>query len=249
MSEYGEDGNGASGASDVGNAAHGVWGGLVRLLRENHRVVVVAVCVIAFVLLLEEVLEGEATRIDTMAYSFFVTYLRNDTLTPFMEQFSSLASPVELLVMLLLVAVFAPGKRPGLCAATNLVLVIVLNTVLKTLVQRSRPDGFRLVAETGFSFPSGHSMVAMAFFGLLAWMAWHYEDDRRHRMLWCVLFSLVIVMIGVSRIYLGVHYATDVIAGFCVSLAWLAIYTKVAAPLFFPQDSSPSTNELPPNKV
>ena len=99
--------------------------------------------------------------------------------------------------------------------------MLVLNVVLKQIVQRPRPDGFRLIAETGYSFPSGHSMVSMAFFGLLVWMIWVYEKDRLMRNVWCVLMGLVIVMVGVSRIYLGVHYASDVLAGFCVSLVWL----------------------------
>ena len=111
-------------------------------------------------------------------------------------------------------------------------LVFLLNQTLKAIVQRPRPDGFQLAVEQGFSFPSGHSMVAMAFFGLLVWMVWHYESDRATRIGCSAAFGLVIVLVGVSRIYLGVHYASDVLAGFCVSLAWLAIYTHVAAPLF-----------------
>ncbi len=128
-----------------------------------------------------------------------------------MESFSALATPVSLVVLLLAVAAFAPGKRPGMCCAVNLVLVVVINQVLKFIIQRPRPDGFRLATASGFSFPSGHSMVAMAFFGLLAWLVWKYEADRRLRRLYATGFALVIVMIGVSRIYLGVHYASDVL--------------------------------------
>lgn len=112
----------------------------------------------------------------------------------------------------------------------NLVLVVLLNVLLKELVQRPRPEDINLVVETGFSFPSGHSMVAMAFFGLLVWLVWHYERDRTLQLACCAGFSLIILLIGISRIYLGVHYASDVLAGFCISLAWLAMYTSVAAP-------------------
>lgn len=202
------------------------------LLRENRRVVIVAACAIVFLTLLEDVLEGDLIRLDEAAYVLIVEHLRADWLTPIMESISALASPVILMVMLLLIVAFAPGRRPGACCALNLALVVVLNQVLKFIVQRPRPEGFRLAAETGFSFPSGHSMVAMAFFGLLIWMVWRYERDRAVRIGCSVALAVLIVAVGVSRIYLGVHYASDVVAGFCASLAWLAFYTRVVAPLF-----------------
>ena len=202
-----------------------------RLVRENLRLVLAAVAACIFIWLLEEVGEGELTKLDTGAYLLFVQTLRQPWLTPYMESISELAQPVALLAMLLAVEAFAPGRRPGACAAVNLVCAVALNVLLKQLVQRPRPDGFRLIAETGYSFPSGHSMVAMAFYGLLAWMVWHYERDRFVRWLCVIGFGLVIALIVISRIYLGVHYASDVIAGFCVSLIWLALYTKLVVPL------------------
>lgn len=201
------------------------------LVRENLRLVLAAVAACIFIWLLEEVGEGELTKLDAGAYQLFVQTLRQPWLTPYMESISELAQPVVLLVMLLAVEAFAPGRRPGACAAVNLVCAVALNVLLKQLVQRPRPDGFRLIAETGYSFPSGHSMVAMAFYGLLAWMVWHYERDRFVRWLCVIGFGLVIALIGISRIYLGVHYASDVIAGFCVSLIWLVLYTKLVVPL------------------
>ena len=154
-----------------------------------------------------------------------------------MEAFTSLASVVVLAVLAAVIAALAPGKAPGWCVAVNLVCVVVLNTVLKAIVQRPRPDGFRLISETGYSFPSGHSMVSMAFFGLLIWMVWRYHRKDVMRIVWCVVFGLVIAMVGISRIYLGVHYASDVLAGFCVSLVWLIFYVKCVAPLFVAVDA------------
>lgn len=210
---------------------------LARLVVENKRVVILAVCAIVFVALLEDVLDGDLMRLDTAAYALIVERLRADWLTPLMEAISALATPVSLMVLLLVIVAFAPGKRPGACAAVNLVLVFLLNQTLKFIIQRPRPDGFQLAVEQGFSFPSGHSMVAMAFFGLLVWMVWRYEPDRATRIGCAIAFGVVIVLVGISRVYLGVHYASDVVAGFCVSLAWLAVYTRVAAPLFLGPDS------------
>lgn len=178
-------------------------------------------------------------RMDAAAHSLVVMHIRAAWLTPIMQSISDLAHPVVLVVMLLVIEVFAPGRRPGLCAAVNLVLATLLNLLLKTLIQRPRPEGYRLVAESGFSFPSGHSMVAMAFYGLLIWMVWRYEKDSLVRRLGVIGFGLVIVLVGLSRIYLGVHYASDVLAGFCASIAWLGVYTKLLAPVFLAPREDP----------
>ena len=201
-------------------------------VRTNRRTLLVLACLGIFLFLMVEVLEGEAMRIDQLAYWAIVENLRADWLTPIMEAFSALATPMVLVGMLLVIAAFAPGRRPGWFCTVNLALAALLNVVLKAIVQRPRPEGFRLAVETGFSFPSGHSMAAMAFFGLIVWMVWRYERDRGQRLLLTGAFSFIIVMIGVSRVYLGVHYASDVIGGFCASLIWLAAYTRLAAPVF-----------------
>lgn len=224
--------SGNSKRTDLVQGARDVTRGALALVRANLRVIVLLVAALVFVVLLEEVAEGEIMRLDTLAYQLLVERLRSDALTPVMEAFTSLASVVVLAVLAAVIAALAPGKAPGWCVTVNLVGVVVLNTVLKELVQRPRPDGFRLISETGYSFPSGHSMVSMAFFGLLIWMVWRFHRRDVMRVVWCVAFGLVIVMVGVSRIYLGVHYASDVIAGFCVSLVWLVFYTRVVAPLF-----------------
>lgn len=205
---------------------------LQALTRRNILSILAFIATIIFLGLLREVLTGEVLALDANAYQLVVVYMRREWLTPIMQSISELALPVVLVVMLLAIEAFAPGKRPGACAAVNLVLVFILNQLIKEIVQRPRPVGFRLISETGYSFPSGHSMVAMAFYGLLVWMIWHYEEDKFVKYLCSIGFCLCIAAVGLSRVYLGVHYASDVIAGFCVSLAWLAVYTKVIAPLF-----------------
>ncbi len=205
-------------------------------IRTNKRWIITAAAVVVFIAVLQDVIADDILRLDATAFSFFVIKLRRPWITGIMEGFSSLSSPIVIGVMFLMVVAFAPGRRPGLCAFVNLVSVVLINQVLKYIVQRPRPDGFRLISETGYSFPSGHSMVSMAFYGLCAWMVWNYERDRIMRWICCLAFSLIIVVVGMSRVYLGVHYASDVIAGFCVSLAWIGVYTQVFCPLFMPEE-------------
>ena len=201
-------------------------------LYDNLGAVVGALSLLAFVVLLQNMLSGDIMRLDAAAYDFFVVTLRNDWLTYIMTGFSDLATPVVLVAMLLIVAAFAPGKAPGICATVNLGAAIIIDLVLKEIIQRPRPDGFRLITEVGYSFPSGHSMVAMAFYGLLIYLVWHYEPSRTLKLLFCTTFTAVIALTGISRIYLGVHYASDVLAGFAVALAWLLVYTRIFVPMF-----------------
>lgn len=224
-------------ASDSKRDVRGLAQGVLSYARENVRTIVVLLAALVFVWLLSEVAEGEIMKLDTLAYRFFVVTLRSDVMTPIMEGFTSLSSVAVILVMALVVAAFAPGKAPGRCVCANVVGALVLNQVLKFIVQRPRPDGYRLAVESSYSFPSGHSMISMAFYGLLIWMIWKYERDDVMRHVWCCLFGLIIVMVGISRVYLGVHYASDVIAGFCVSLIWLVFFTKVIAPAFMDEEN------------
>lgn len=213
-------------------------GALARLV-QSRRAMLALVAVLVFTWLLFEIKTDDIMRMDAAAHSLVVMHMRTAWLTPIMQSISDLAYPVVLVVMLLVIEVFAPGRRPGLCATVNLVLATLLNLLLKALIQRPRPEGYRLVAESGFSFPSGHSMVAMAFYGLLIWMVWRYEKDALVRRLGVIGFGLVIVLVGLSRIYLGVHYASDVLAGFCASIAWLGVYTKLLAPVFLAPHKDP----------
>lgn len=207
------------------------FSGLVSLCKSNWWLLLLSVAFIIFALLLEDVLSGEIMRLDTWAYTFFVAYLRNDAITPIMEGFSALASPIVIVVMALVLISLLNRPNMSWVVCINLLVTLTLNQTLKFIIQRPRPDGFRLVAESGYSFPSGHSMISMAFFGLLVWLVWKSGAPQKKRMFWCCVFSFIICCIGISRIYLGVHYASDVIAGFCASLIWLLLYTRIIVPL------------------
>ena len=80
-------------------------------------------------------------------------------------------------------------------------------------------------------FRHGHSMASMAFYGLLIYFAYRYIENKKLRAIVCTSLSILIPLIGFSRIYLGVHYTTDVIAGFLISTAYLIIFTSIAPKL------------------
>ena len=97
----------------------------------------------------------------------------------------------------------------------------LLNTILKVLFHRARPDIVHLTEAGGYSFPSGHAMVAAAFYGVIGYLLWLNLKNRSKPAWYIVVLTFgLIIAIGMSRIYLGVHFASDVIAGYAAGGVW-----------------------------
>lgn len=124
------------------------------------------------------------------------------------------------------VALYLNGSHRRLATlAATMIGGSLLNLLLKTHFQRPRPSELpRLVYAGGYSFPSGHSMGSMLFFGALAYVVYFSIEGRRAlRVAAVVACALLVVLVGGSRVYLGVHYLSDVAAGFAGGLFWLAV--------------------------
>lgn len=140
---------------------------------------------------------------------------------------------MEFLVIITLILIIAiKNKKMKIAIALNIIIEPILNTILKNIFVRPRPMGYRLIEETGYSFPSGHSMASMAFYGLLIYLI--YKNVKNKYLKWTLILvlSVLIILIGFSRIYLGVHYTSDVLGGFLISLSYLIIYTNGIKNLF-----------------
>lgn len=99
----------------------------------------------------------------------------------------------------------------------------ILNDILKHIFRRTRPCLHRLIEATGYSFPSGHAMSAFTVYVILSFLFWRHIPSKWGRGL-LILFSIVMILgIGISRIYLGVHYPSDIIGGYLASGFWLAV--------------------------
>lgn len=100
--------------------------------------------------------------------------------------------------------------------------------LMKNIIKRSRPDLLSaLVAETGFSFPSNHSFIAISLYGLLGYFIFRAIKNKPLKILSALLTFFVVLAIGFSRIYLGVHWPSDVWAGYALAAAWLTVLIMV----------------------
>lgn len=163
--------------------------------------------------------------IDENIYNLIVNLMSANT-TAIMIFISYLGSAVTLITLTIAFILLLKNKRDSKYIAINLAAVFLINRILKIVIARPRPEVLRLVLEDGYSFPSGHSMVSMGFYGFLIYLIHINIKNKRIKYPLILFLSLLIISIGISRIYLGVHYFTDVIGGFIIGFVYLIIFIK-----------------------
>lgn len=197
-------------------------------INNKQRVIIIAICLACFFVMLWLARSGNASVIDDPAREAIYS-LRSSWLTPIMKAITYLGNWQTITAICLVLLAFRKTRITyGVPLSIGAIIVTVLNNILKSLVERPRPDEiYHLIEQGGWSFPSGHSITSMFFFGMLIWLVRRNVQNRRSANTLIVLLAIPMLLIGVSRVYLGVHYPTDVLAGWClgvvtiVFISWL----------------------------
>ena len=203
---------------------------------KNLKWIILFICLVGFLDLAEDVFNKEIMKGDIIGYKIISTFLISDFMTPIAKVITNLGSAVFLIALTIILIIVIKNKKIGLSIFLNLSFVTILNQLLKRILQRPRPNEFRIIEETGYSFPSGHSMVSMAFYGYLIYLIYKYVKNKYIKWGLITLLSILIVSIGTSRIYLGVHYTSDVLGGFFISISYLIIYISVVNKFLLERD-------------
>lgn len=124
------------------------------------------------------------------------------------------------------------NKKIAYAILLNFVLIVLLNQGMKFMIRRPRPEINQLVKVSGYSFPSGHSMISTAFYGYLIHLIYRHVKSTKLKVIGSLSLTILILLIMTSRVYLGVHYASDTIAGMFFSIAYLKLYTEWITHLF-----------------
>lgn len=196
-------------------------------ISNNKKMIIITVASLVFILMLIDVLRYEMTSYDQWAYDVFVDGLRSDNMTTIMKIITSFGSAIVVGIIVILLLVFLKNKKIGIISLINIGIVVLLNDLLKFIIHRPRPYGYNLIEETNYSFPSGHSMISTAFYGFLIYVIYKNIKDKKLKYLLMGLLFILIILICISRIYLGVHYFSDTIAGFSLSLVYLMIFIMI----------------------
>lgn len=199
----------------------------MKKIKDRWQYLTVIILLLTFVgLLISVVLEREL-HIDSFMYDTIVLNSRNKFLTSVLTLTTFLASPNFLVIASIVIFLLLKGKKEKFYFVFNICFITLLNQLLKNLILRPRPSVEQLVTQGGYSFPSGHSMASVAFYGYLVYLLWKTNWKKAYKYIGTVFLIILIVLICFSRIYLGVHYASDVIAGICLSLIHLIVYLGI----------------------
>ena len=191
---------------------------------KNLKWIILFICLIGFLALTEDVFNKEIMDGDIIGYKLISKFLISDFTIPIAKFITNFGGAIFLIVLTIILLISIKNKKIGLSIFSNLAIITILNQLLKRILQRPRPTEYRIIEETGYSFPSGHSMISMAFYGYLIYLIYKYVENKYVKWILISLLSVLICLIGVSRIYLGVHYTSDVLGGFLISISYLVIY-------------------------
>ena len=178
----------------------------------------------AFISIANMIFKEKKQGFDQHAFDFLAKNI-SDANTDVMQVFTFLGTHTFLIpANLALVAWFLFIKKHRWYSISVPVVALsslLLMFFLKIIFHRDRPLSPLLQAAQGYSFPSGHATMSITFYGLIIFLVWQNIKNVLLKWILTILLILLIIFIGISRVYLRVHYASDVLAGFCIGLMWL----------------------------
>ncbi len=183
-----------------------------------------AIVMVLFAVLASEVLEGETQHFDD-AVRMTVHGVASPHATTVLHAITQLGSPLFLLPMTLVASLIFLRRRRirgAILLTATMVGVSLLNWILKSVFQRPRPlPFFGLTVPASYSFPSGHSLAAFCFYGALAALVTaRLRSTFGSALVWAGAV-VIIVAVGFSRLYLGLHYPSDIIGGYATGFVWV----------------------------
>ena len=136
---------------------------------------------------------------------------------------------VGMVMFILLLFLIIFKDRRGIFLNISAIASVGINYVLKLIIRRDRPNGLRLVEQGGFSFPSGHTMISVCVYGYLLYIVKSSVKNKFLKYFLSTLLIILILSIGISRVYVGVVYFSDVLAGYLLAsviLILVIVYTN-----------------------
>lgn len=208
---------------------------MIRMSRKAVKWCVAGLCLAGFLAIAFNL--KNVAPIDDAVYGVISSWI-SPAASAFFIGCSSLVGPILLLALSLVLVLILPDKEYRIPILINVSVAVVLNLMLKNVFIRPRPDAAtRIITEVGHSFPSGHTMTAACFYGFMIYLTRKLCRRRALRNAVTALLCTVIALVALSRVYLGVHYFTDVLGGLLISAFYLIVFTTLVERFFAGEES------------
>lgn len=187
-----------------------------------------------FIKLRSEVFEKEFLSFDTGIINFIYNF-RTPLLNKIMIGVSYLGSQFIIAAAIILVVIFflKNHKKDAALFIFIISMAFIINNILKEIIQRPRPQIYPLISASGYSFPSGHAMDSFVFYATFSYLVFHFTQNKKLGFISTFVSITIILLIGISRVYLGVHYPTDVLAGYLGGFFWFISVILIEKTLIF----------------
>ena len=198
-----------------------------KFIKNNLKtIILVTITTLLFILLSYAVSSNKTNYIDALIHSYLID-IRNNNLTSILLFITNLGGATFLIILSTILFIITKKKKIPLYIFMNLTCAFLTNEITKSIFTRSRPIGINLIDETGFSYPSGHSMVSLSFYGFITYLLLKNCKNNLIKTIIIISSIILISLVGFSRIYLGVHYLSDVIGGFLLATIYLNLYINI----------------------
>lgn len=197
----------------------------------NTRLWTLEGAIMAFVLIASLVVQGNTGIFDNV-YGGLVANLHSAGADTFFEMITYLGSWQAIVIICILLLAFDKTRKVyGIPVSIVAAGSYGINTALKMWIERPRPEIENMMVDaSGYSFPSGHAAVSMAVFAMIAYLIYKHVPSKAKRIPAMIGLVVLSIVIGISRIYLGVHFASDVLGGWCLGLACFALVSLIFYP-------------------
>ena len=166
--------------------------------------------------------------IDDIGYNI-ISKLRSNNMDKIVKIITNIGGTIVIGIVTIISLFIFRNKKINICIVLNLLGIVVLNNVIiKNIIGRDRPSGINIITEAGKSFPSGHSAVSMVVYGYLIYLTYNYVKNKKIKYLLISILSILILVVGLTRIYLGVHYTSDVLGGYLLGIVYLLLFTYIS---------------------
>ena len=196
--------------------------------KEYIKYTILILCSVIFAIFTYKVVADKTIYIDSIVYNYISNNIINKNRTEIVKVITNITSPIMVIITLLILVLAIKDKKIKISLVINLLGITIINNLIKVIIARPRPEINKLVTETGYSFPSGHSITSMVFYGYLVYLTYKYINNKKIKIPLIIFLILLIPTIGLSRIYLGVNYASDVLCGFLLGTIYLILFISIS---------------------